>query len=86
MAKKSLTIADQINALETNLEIKNKELKAYEKGIDKLLKTLFGLDKKGIDKLIADSQKKATNKAIEILATDGVDEEFFEENSSSEGR
>lgn len=85
MAKRNITIADQINALEADLESKNNELKAYEKGIDKLLKSLFGMDKKSIDKLIAESRKSISNKAEKVPAADGVDVEISEGISTSEG-
>jgi hypothetical protein len=86
MAKKTLTIADQINALESDLESKNEELKTYEKSVDKLLKSLFGLDKKSIDKLITDSRKKTLYKAVEIPAPDEEDAEFPVEINASEGQ
>lgn len=86
MAKKTLTIADQINALESDLESKNEELRSYEKAVDKLLKQLFGLEKKSIDKLIADSHKKPTGKTVEIPTPDGVEEEIPQRNFYSEGQ
>ena len=86
MAKKALSIAEQISALETDLASKNEEIKSLEKGIDKLLKALFGMDKKSIDKLIVDSRKSTPDDAEKVAAEDGVDAEIFEEKSASEGQ
>lgn len=76
MAKKTLSIAEQISALEDDLASKNEEIRTYEKSIDKLLKSLFGMDKKAIDKLIADSRKQSTNEAGKVSAADRVDAEI----------
>ncbi|MGO5337913.1 hypothetical protein ACTQZS_14130 [Bilifractor sp. LCP19S3_H10] len=86
MAKKTLSIAEQISALETDLASKNEEIKTYEKSIDKLLKALFGMDKKSIDKLIAESRKSTSDEAEEVPAADGVDVEISEGISASEGQ
>jgi hypothetical protein len=76
MAKKTLSIAEQISALEDDLASKNEEIRSYEKGIDKLLKSLFGMNKKAIDKLIADSRKKTSDEAGKVPAADRVDAEI----------
>lgn len=86
MAKKTLSIAEQISALENDLASKNEEIKSLEKGIDKLLKTLFGMDKKAIDKLIAYSRKNTSDGSEKVPAADGVDAEISEGNSASEGQ
>jgi hypothetical protein len=85
MAKKTLSIAEQISALEDDLASKNEEIRTYEKSIDKLLKSLFGMDKKAIDKLIADSRKQSTNEAGKVSAADRVDAEIPQRNFASEG-
>lgn len=85
MAKKTLSIAEQISALEDDLANKNEEIRSYEKGIDKLLKSLFGMDKKAIDKLIADSRKKSSEEAGKVSTADRVDAAIPQRNSASEG-
>ena len=86
MAKKTLSIAEQIVDLETDLEEKNEILKEYDKIFDRYLKLTFGMDKKAIEKLIKESKKSVTSKPVEIPAESGVDEKIPERNFSSEGR
>lgn len=56
MAKKMLSITEQIAALEADLAKKNAALQEYEKLFDRLLKYHFGLSKKELEKLIAESK------------------------------
>lgn len=86
MAKKNASITEQISALEADLASKNEELKSYEKSIDKLLKSLFGMDKKSIDKLIANSGTKSSDGTEKIPVADRVDAEIPKRNFSSEGQ
>ena len=85
MSKKTLSIAEQISELENDLASKNEEIKSYEKSIDKLLKSLFGMDKKSIDRLIANSGTKHSDETEKVPAADRVDAEIPERNFSSEG-
>ena len=65
MAKKTISITEQIAALEADLAKKNAILQEYEKLFDRLLKYHFGLSKKDLEKLIADS-----NAAKKSITTD----------------
>ena len=85
MAKKPLSIAEQIVDLEAALEQKNAELKEYEKIFDRYLKLVFGMDKKAIQKLIQELQKKVSAEPVKLPATNGVDDDFQNGNTSSEG-
>ena len=66
MAKKPLSIAEQIVDLEADLEQKNAELKEYEKIFDRYLKLVFGMDKKAIQKLIQERQKKVSAEPVKL--------------------
>lgn len=82
MSKKSASIIDEISSLERSLSEKEKVLKLYEKSIDKFLKSLFGIGKKSIDKLIESSAQESTNFEEEIcrvydLNTDADKEDFL---------
>lgn len=55
MAKKMISITEQIAALEADFAKKNVTLQEYEKLFDRLLKYHFGLNKKELEKLITDS-------------------------------
>lgn len=76
MAKFS-SISEQISALETDLEQKNSELKSIEKSLDKLLKSLFGMDKKSIEILIKSSQTSTKNPAFLVEEPEGVEEKIL---------
>ena len=56
MGKKAISITEQIAALEADLAKKNEAIQEYEKVFDRLLKYHFGLGKKDLEKLIADSK------------------------------
>lgn len=86
MAKKNASITEQISALEADLARRNEEVTSYQKSIDKLLKSLFGMDKKSIDKLIANSGMKSSDETEKVPAADRVDAEIPERNFSSEGQ
>ena len=81
--KKTLSIAEQIVDLEADLEQKNAELKEYEKIFDRYLKLVFGMDKKVIQKLIQELQKKVSAEPVKLPATNGVDDDFQNGNTSS---
>lgn len=86
MSKKTLSIAEQISALENDLSSKNEEIKSYEKSIDKLLKSLFGMDKKAIEKMIAAEKKKSADEAEKVSVASRVDAEIPNRNFASEGQ
>lgn len=85
MAKKPQSIAEQILDLEADLEQKNAELKEYERLFDRYLKMTFGMDKKAIEKLILESHKTATTMPVKLPAAHGVDDDFQNGDTSSEG-
>lgn len=82
ISKKSNSISDQIAKLEQGLLYKDETLKLYEKSVDKLLKSLFGKNKKSIDKLIENSVQEPTDFETKIclaynLKTDADKEDFL---------
>ena len=78
MAKKPLSISNQIVFLETDLEKKNAELKMYEKLFDRYLKYTFGMDRKEIESLIQESKKPVMLRVTELpAATEGVSPSAF---------
>ena len=85
MAKKPPSIAEQILYLEADLEQKNAELKEYERLFDRYLKMTFGMDKKAIEKLILESRKTASTVPVKLPAARGVDDDFQNGDTSSEG-
>jgi hypothetical protein len=86
MAKKTLSIVDQISALENDLNQKNAQIKLYEKSINKLLKSLFGMNIKEIEKLISEERKLIDNPDNETPTDTGVDAGISTGNSASEGQ
>ena len=86
MAKKTISIAEQISALEDDLARKNEEIKSYENSIDKLLKSLFGMDKKSIEKMIAAEKKKSADEVEKVSVASRVDAEIPHRNFASEGQ
>lgn len=72
MAKKALSITEQIAALEANLARKNETLQEYEKLFDRLLKYHFGLSRKDLEKLIAEKKKQEASSSADQPAHTGV--------------
>lgn len=72
MTKKALSITEQIAALEADLARKNETLLEYERLFDRLLKYHFGLNRKDLEKLIAEKKKQEISSSTDRPAHTGV--------------